>query len=534
MATSPATRSSPVEAASQPATVSADHVTVSAVQSSQPIATETLARTGDPDNAGIEDRKIERIAISRFVNTEGQTLLHEAARLNRVTFLRYLLDDKNLLDIDINSQDVRRKTALHIAAAENHDTIVNELIHAGARLDIDDDNAFTPLHCAIAEGHFRVTRLLIQAARNSDKEEGEYEKTLLHTAADSHSSDILCLLLDLLPHYINQKDATRRTPLHIAAGNMTMGAVFCTQLLKAGAACHAVANGEGQTALHYAVQFCDGQSARVLLNAGAHINAIDRLGKTPLHYAAETNNENAANVLLEAGADADISDDQGQTPLHYLGNSIINTLSFTYTLLEHGINLEVKDRNQRTPLHYHALHSAEHVRLFIQYGANMDVLDSQHHSLLYSVLNKGIDDQGYTNNAIDTLWELLQADADLDIPVTLNAQINRTVRDMLTIGTNVSVCPYYDQLALRGQIAQGKWHDIRTYLEQRPLPLKNLCRRMIRRFLRAGAGSNSKLLIKNSFSLPVPNAMILFILSRPDEDSGGSNASTDDLTKRDQ
>ncbi len=522
MATPPVTRSSAVahqdEAGSQPETVSADRFTVSAVQSSQPLVTGTDISACDPEDTDTKDLNVERISISRFVNTEGQTLLHEAARLNRTTFLKYLLDDKNFFEIDINYQDVHRKTALHVAASENHAVIAHELVNAGARLDIYDDNEFIPLHCAITAGHVRVTRLLIQAERNLHKDGSEYEKTLLHTATDSHSPDMLCLLLDLLPSYINEKDATMRTPLHIAAGNMQWGAVFCSQLLEAGAGCNAVANGEGQTPLHYAVQFCDGKSASVLLNAGAHINAIDRRGKTPLHYAAETNNENTAKVLLETGADVDITDEQGQTSLHYLGKNIINTLSFTYTLLEHGINLEVKDYNQRTPLHCHALQSAAHVRLLVQYGANLDVLDSEKHTPLYNVLDRGINDQNHATSAIDTIWELLRADADPDIQVALPTQINSTVRDMLTIETNVSVCPYFDQLAMRGQIVQDTWHDIRVYLKLRLLPLKNLCRRMIRSFLRAGAGGNSKLLIKNSFSLPVPNTMILFILSRPDKD----------------
>src|SRR5918993_400701 len=69
--------------------------------------------------------------------------------------------------------------------------------------------------------------------------------------------------------------------------------------------------------LHFAAQ--DGDIARVrqLLADGRSPNTFDELSKTPLHYAAEREHIDIMRVLLEAGADVNAHEEAriGNTPL---------------------------------------------------------------------------------------------------------------------------------------------------------------------------------------------------------------------------
>ena len=70
------------------------------------------------------------------------------------------------------------------------------------------------------------------------------------------------------------------------------------------------------TPLHVAVFYkSSGPVLRVLIEAGAEIEARDSNEKSPLHWAAIYNTE-AIPVLLEAGADTEARTNSQDTPLH--------------------------------------------------------------------------------------------------------------------------------------------------------------------------------------------------------------------------
>ena len=53
----------------------------------------------------------------------------------------------------------------------------------------------------------------------------------------------------------------------------------------------------------------------LVIEAGADLNAQDKVGNTALHGAALQGRAQAAQALIQAGADVNISNDKGQTPL---------------------------------------------------------------------------------------------------------------------------------------------------------------------------------------------------------------------------
>ena len=55
--------------------------------------------------------------------------------------------------------------------------------------------------------------------------------------------------------------------------------------------------------------------AKLLLSAGADINATDSDGKSPLHVAARFGHVEFVQFLIDNGADLEIKNNEGETPL---------------------------------------------------------------------------------------------------------------------------------------------------------------------------------------------------------------------------
>lgn len=106
-------------------------------------------------------------------------------------------------------------------------------------------------------------------------------------------------------------------PLHLAAAFATPQAVEL--LLEHGAHIHQIShNPMRNQALHACIALGNSlESLRLLLEAGADVNATQAGGYTPLHQAAATGNAAVVALLLEHGADKAARCDQGKTPAAY-------------------------------------------------------------------------------------------------------------------------------------------------------------------------------------------------------------------------
>ena len=142
-------------------------------------------------------------------------------------------------------------------------------------------------------------------------------------------------------------------------------------LLRSGADVNA-AQGDGMTALHWAAENGNADLARILLTAGADVDAVTRLGDfTPLHIASKSGAQATVRVLLEGGSAPDVlTSAGGVAPLHYAASA--GSVESVKALLEHGADPDVRERMwQQTPLMFAAAAGrTQVVRALVEAGAD--------------------------------------------------------------------------------------------------------------------------------------------------------------------
>jgi len=140
--------------------------------------------------------------------------------------------------------------------------------------------------------------------------------------------------------------------LHLAAASSDPA--ITRVLLAAGAKVDAP-DATRQTALHAAATGGRSGIAQVLVQAGANVNARDEEGRTPLYTAAAWGHLELMRVLLSAGADANAADLRKQTPLHVVAGRRVPPLAVyadvTRVLLNAGARPNARAADGSTPLH---------------------------------------------------------------------------------------------------------------------------------------------------------------------------------------
>ena len=94
------------------------------------------------------------------------------------------------------------------------------------------------------------------------------------------------------------------------------------------------------TPLHDACQKSAIPVIKVLIEAGANINAHNRSGNTPLHIAVNANNIEALKLLAKAGVDLNRKNNNGYPPIDWACE--LNRYSFVIFLIESGAKVTPK------------------------------------------------------------------------------------------------------------------------------------------------------------------------------------------------
>ncbi|XP_014885705.1 ankyrin repeat and SOCS box protein 13 [Poecilia latipinna] len=202
------------------------------------------------------------------------------------------------------------RSAVHEAAAQGRALQLQQLIEAGAAVNIVAVDSITPLHEACIQGQTQCVRLLLAAgaqvdARNIDG------STPLCDACAAGSLDCVKLLLEY-GATVNPPLFTF-SPLHEACMG---GNSDCVQLMIDRGAFMEAHDCHYGTPLHVACARQHFDCAKVLLIAGANVNA-SKLHETALHHAAKTNNTDLIELLVEFGGSVFARDNLNKKPIHY-------------------------------------------------------------------------------------------------------------------------------------------------------------------------------------------------------------------------
>ncbi|KAL9614349.1 MAG: hypothetical protein Q9167_001152 [Letrouitia subvulpina] len=191
------------------------------------------------------------------------------------------------------------QTALHCAAAEGDAKTVKVLIRHGANIDAEkDEDHLTPLMMAIHGGGQSAAKYLIQAGADVNKKDNR-GFTAVHNASAKGQTELLRIMMDYNADTEVETDVYRLTPLHRAVES---GQGEAIRLLLDHGTCIGKRDVDGRTALHYAALYGQSGAVSLLLDYGVDISMLDSGGKTALQLALEEDEGQAAEILRSRGA----------------------------------------------------------------------------------------------------------------------------------------------------------------------------------------------------------------------------------------
>ncbi|XP_037686274.1 nuclear factor NF-kappa-B p105 subunit isoform X2 [Choloepus didactylus] len=206
-------------------------------------------------------------------------------------------------------QDENGDSVLHLAVIHLHAQLVRDLLEVTCGLISDDiinmrnDLYQTPLHLAVITKQEDVVEDLLRAGADPSLLD-RLGNSVLHLAAKEGHDGILNILLKhkKAALLINQPNGEGLNAIHLA---MLSNSMPCLRLLMAaGANVNAQEQKSGRTALHLAVEHDNISLAGCLLLEGdAHVDSTTYDGTTPLHIAAGRGSARLAALLKAAGAD---------------------------------------------------------------------------------------------------------------------------------------------------------------------------------------------------------------------------------------
>lgn len=229
----------------------------------------------------------------------GWTALHEAAYEGHANIVALLVDAGG----DLNAIDRSGNTALHRAAGEGLEKncslgIIELLFSHGANPDIANEHGLTALHIAAKDGHDEIVESLLTYNANVHAREG-VAWTALHRAACNGFESIAKLLLAHNAD-VNAQTSYGSTALHLAAeaGHASMVSL----LADAGSDLSAV-DYQGHTALDRAVLGGHDKAVRAFLNLGADPNSLNPHGNSAFSTAAGCGKPEVCELLLPTTTD---------------------------------------------------------------------------------------------------------------------------------------------------------------------------------------------------------------------------------------
>ena len=279
------------------------------------------------------------VLLSAITVSAATSELADAAMRRNGEAVRSLLQRK----ADVNAPQIDGTTALHWAVRLDDLDTADLLIRAGANVSAANRAGATPMQLAALNGNAAMVEKLIKAGADSNVPLTPYGDTALMMASRTGKTDAIKVLLDGGAK-VNTKETWGGTTALMWAVSERHAAAVKT-LIDHGADVNArsnfvpAANGRGfegrtpvapqsgqaaeefasgwLTPLMFAAREGDVESARLLVAAGADVNAPASDGKDALGLAIFNGNYELASLLIDSHAQVNRADTQGFTPLFW-------------------------------------------------------------------------------------------------------------------------------------------------------------------------------------------------------------------------
>lgn len=305
--------------------------------------------------------------LPEYLDQAGTSPLHLAAASGALRSFHYLHQRGARLD----AIDRMERSVLEVAIDANHPTIIKHILHVNGKMDwtkkgskgrpyldlacdrgsveiaailleagapINEKNpqGLTPLHVAVTNGNRLLAHLLLAAGcdvtvrygtisamemvppsapelRSLLEQYGDARRahqTVLHTAIRRDDQTHFPLLLRM--HDVNIPNADGVYPLHAAVFSQNL--ILARMLVEAGAALEFI-DKEGRTPLYVAIDKADRYILAMLLRAGVSPNAKNCDGKYPLEMAVERHLQDIVKTLVFYKADPQLCSKATQVAL---------------------------------------------------------------------------------------------------------------------------------------------------------------------------------------------------------------------------
>jgi ankyrin repeat protein len=260
-------------------------------------------------------------------------------------------------------------TPLLFAAREGNLEMARLLVDARADVNRPSANGTGPMVVAITNNHIDLAMFLLDKGADLNAADPFYKRTPLYAAVEMRNPDYT---RDTPPPVADARDPMELIQALLARGANPNARANTTPFRGFYQVSANWANFDGQTPFLRAALSGDVTLMRLLLEHGADANLGSHDGATPLMAAAGINwvvaqtysrsdqeYLDAARLCLERGNDVNAVNSQGFTAMHGAANRGFDAM---ITLLAgHGAKLDVKDKQGRTPMTF-----AEGVFLAVQ------------------------------------------------------------------------------------------------------------------------------------------------------------------------
>lgn len=335
---------------------------------------------------------------------------HVVTRLKYLTQSFDFLREQGLIDTTFHE---------YLEQHVSHDEHGNEDMNLD-QVIIDAENILTD---TMKDVFLNTLDMALEESKNLDQFDDPIFLYVMQHKDDSR--DLYEMVRLWLYEWGNTQDDNKETPLHKALSAQNKEII--RMLIDAGANVNAQ-NSFGQVPLHYTSSIPE--IARMLIQAGADVNSKDQNRETLLHYAVRHNNIEITRMLIDAGADVNAQNIFGQTPLHQaiyipkIARMLIDAGTDEHTQNENtvmkdkpeiarmlisaqGVDINIQNKNGQTPLYQAVIcNKPKIVRMLLSAGADTNIKDEHGETPLYQAVMK---------DKPEIVRMLLSAGADINI-----------------------------------------------------------------------------------------------------------------------